>query len=440
MEKVNNINLKQFYLWYSQAGTPEIEIEPYYNKKAKTLELKIKQIIPNTPKQKNKKPMLIPLKLSLLGNNGEFFNLSKNKNQKELLLIIKRNSQKFLFENITSLPAISINRGFTSPVKINLKQNINKLNLLMMYDNDPFTKWDTLNKYFLNLCLKQSKSKNNVTISKSFMEIIKNILKNSYKDPSFTSELLSVPSENEIAEHTNTYDPENIHKARISILKNISSALNQQLNLILEKSYKNNSTSREWRSLHNVCLEYLTADKGKNAEQIAFKAYNSSDNMTIQLFSLTCIINIKGKQKDKLISDFYQKYKDQPTMIEKWLQIQASAKIKNNLNIVKKLIKLPIFDYKSANKVRAVLTTFAKNNSINFHHISGSGYKFIADQIIHIDTINPSSASGLATSFSSWKKLDRNRRKTIKEQLLRIRKKENLSTNTFEIIDNIIKS
>ena len=162
--------------------------------------------------------------------------------------------------------------------------------------------------------------------------------------------------------------------------------------------------------------------------------------MTIQLFSLTCIINIKGKQKDKLISDFYQKYKDQPTMIEKWLQIQASAKIKNNLNIVKKLIKLPIFDYKSANKVRAVLTTFAKNNSINFHHISGSGYKFIADQIIHIDTINPSSASGLATSFSSWKKLDRNRRKTIKEQLLRIRKKENLSTNTFEIIDNIIKS
>ena len=440
MEKVNNINLKQFYLWYSQAGTPEIKIEPYYNKKAKTLELKIKQIIPNTPKQKNKKPMLIPLKLSLLGNNGEFFNLSKNKNQKELLLIIKRNSQKFLFENITSLPAISINRGFTSPVKINLKQNINKLNLLMMYDNDPFTKWDTLNKYFLNLCLKQSKSKNNVTISKSFMEIIKNILKNSYKDPSFTSELLSVPSENEIAEHTNTYDPENIHKARISILKNISSALNQQLNLILEKSYKNNSTSREWRSLHNVCLEYLTADKGKNAEQIAFKAYNSSDNMTIQLFSLTCIINIKGKQKDKLISDFYQKYKDQPTMIEKWLQIQASAKIKNNLNIVKKLIKLPIFDYKSANKVRAVLTTFAKNNSINFHHISGSGYKFIADQIIHIDTINPSSASGLATSFSSWKKLDRNRRKTIKEQLLRIRKKENLSTNTFEIIDNIIKS
>ena len=440
MEKVNNINLKQFYLWYSQAGTPEIKIEPYYNKKAKTLELKIKQIIPNTPKQKNKKPMLIPLKLSLLGSNGEFFNLSKNKNKKELLLIIKRNSQKFLFENITSLPAISINRGFTSPVKINLKQNINKLNLLMMYDNDPFTKWDTLNKYFLNLCLKQSKSKNNVTISKSFMEIIKNILKNSYKDPSFTSELLSVPSENEIAEHTNTYDPENIHKARISILKNISSALNQQLNLILEKSYKNNSTSREWRSLHNVCLEYLTADKGKNAEQIAFKAYNSSDNMTIQLFSLTCIINIKGKQKDKLISDFYQKYKDQPTMIEKWLQIQASAKIKNNLNIVKKLIKLPIFDYKSANKVRAVLTTFAKNNSINFHHISGSGYKFIADQIIHIDTINPSSASGLATSFSSWKKLDRNRRKTIKEQLLRIRKKENLSTNTFEIIDNIIKS
>ncbi|PPR16973.1 MAG: hypothetical protein CFH33_00349, partial [Alphaproteobacteria bacterium MarineAlpha9_Bin3] len=194
------------------------------------------------------------------------------------------------------------------------------------------------------------------------------------------------------------------------------------------------------RALHNVCLDYLTAKKDKNAEELALKAYNSSNNMTIKLYSLSCICNMKGKYKNRLISEFYQQYKEQPIMIEKWFQIQASAKTKNNLHIVKRLIKLAVFDYKNANKVRAVLTTFAKNNSINFHNISGNGYKFIADQIMHIDTINPSSASGLASSFSSWKNLDKSRQKIIKENLIRISEKKDLSTNTFEIIDNIIKS
>ena len=80
------------------------------------------------------------------------------------------------------------------------------------------------------------------------------------------------------------------------------------------------------------------------------------------------------------------------------------------------------------------------NNSINFHHSSGSGYKFITEQIIYLDSINPSSASGLASAFSNWKSLELDKRKIIKENLLKIRKKKNLSTNTFEIIDNIIKS
>tara|TARA_B000000475_G_scaffold254838_1_gene234098 strand:- start:1165 stop:1614 length:450 start_codon:yes stop_codon:yes gene_type:complete len=149
---------------------------------------------------------------------------------------------------------------------------------------------------------------------------------------------------------------------------------------------------------------------------------------------------MKGKRKNNLISMFYKKYKNQPIMVEKWLQIQASAKTKNNLNVVKNLIKLPDFSYKNPNQVRAVLSTFAKNNPVNFHESSGAGYKFIADQIIYLDTINPSSASGLSSAFSSWKRLKLNRRKIIKKNLMRIREKKNLSTNTFEIINNIIKS
>ena len=441
MEKSNNIDLRQFYLWYSQAGTPEVKIEPIYNKKEKKLDIKFTQNIPSTPKQKIKKPMMIPLKLSLLGENGNFLNLYKNKTHKESLLILKRKSQKFSFKNILSDPAISINRGFTSPIKVNLEQSEEKLKLLMMYDNDPFKKWDEINKYFLHLCLKQSKHKKEIKINKFFIKIIKNILENCYLDPAFAAELLSIPSENEIAENCKIYKPENIHEARNTILRNINSSLKIDFNKILDEcALKKNSSLRGWRALHNVCLDYLTAKKDKKAEELALKAYNSSTNMTIKLYSLSSICNMKGKYKNRLISEFYQQYKEQPIMIEKWFQVQASAKNKNNLHVVKRLIKLDDFNYKNPNQVRAVLTTFAKNNSINFHHSSGSGYKFIAEQIIYLDSINPSTASGLASAFSNWKSLELNKRKIIKQNLVEIRKKKNLSTNTLEIIDNIIKS
>ena len=127
-------------------------------------------------------------------------------------------------------------------------------------------------------------------------------------------------------------------------------------------------------------------------------------------------------------------------MIEKWLQIQASAKLKNNVYNVKRLIKLPEFTYKNPNQVRSLLNTFAKNNPINFHDSSGKGYKFITDQILILDSINPSSASSLSSAFSKWKSLDNSRKKLMKINMERILKKKGLSTNTFEIINNIIES
>jgi aminopeptidase N len=149
---------------------------------------------------------------------------------------------------------------------------------------------------------------------------------------------------------------------------------------------------------------------------------------------------MKSKDRNTILLDFYEKYKKQPIMIEKWFQVQASAKLKNNLHNIKRLIKSPEFTYKNPNQVRSLLNVFAKNNPINFHDNSGKGYKFIADQIIILDSINPSSAASLSSAFSNWKSLDQNRKKIIKINMKRILQKKNLSPNTFEIINNINKS
>ena len=441
MEHTNNIDLKQFYLWYSQAGTPEITVTSSFNNNQKKLTLVIKQNIPDTPKQKNKKPMLIPLKISLYNSKGGNLILDKNKSQTEITLILKNKSQKFMFQNINENPAISINREFTSPVKINLKQDRKKIELLMMYDNDPFKKWDEINKYFLQLCIKQSKTKKNIKIDSFFINVIRNILKNANNDPAFAAELLCMPTENDIAENLKVYNPEIIFQARNKITINIIDNLYDDFqSTYIQCITRKNKNPRGWRALLNTCIEYMTIKDDLNSQKLALTSYKTNKNMTIKLFSLSCICNMQNKVKDNLLLEFYNKYKTQPIMIEKWLQIQSSAKIKNNLKNIKKLIKLSEFSYKNPNQVRALLNVFARNNAINFHHKSGSGYKFISDQIIILDSINPSSASNLSSTFSNWKKLDINRQKLIKQNLERIINKKELSTNTYEIISNIFKS
>ncbi len=55
------VDLAQFMLWYSQAGTPELVVTGTHDARAKTYRLDIAQTVPPTPEQPSKEPMTIPL-------------------------------------------------------------------------------------------------------------------------------------------------------------------------------------------------------------------------------------------------------------------------------------------------------------------------------------------------------------------------------------------
>ncbi|HMN58482.1 MAG TPA: DUF3458 domain-containing protein, partial [Ottowia sp.] len=62
--------LAQFKLWYSQAGTPLVRAQGHYDAAAQTYTLQLAQSCPPTPGQPSKQPMLIPLRLGLVGADG----------------------------------------------------------------------------------------------------------------------------------------------------------------------------------------------------------------------------------------------------------------------------------------------------------------------------------------------------------------------------------
>ncbi len=71
MAEAGDIDLGQFALWYSQAGTPQLSARGDYNAAEQTFTLTVTQSCPATPGQPDKKPLHIPLALGLLGPNGE---------------------------------------------------------------------------------------------------------------------------------------------------------------------------------------------------------------------------------------------------------------------------------------------------------------------------------------------------------------------------------
>lgn len=46
--------------------------------------------------------------------------------------------------------------------------------------------------------------------------------------------------------------------------------------------------------------------------------------------------------------------------------------------------------------VRALIGAFANQNLINFHRADGAGYRFLADQVITLNALNPQIASAPA--------------------------------------------
>src|SRR3546814_19758524 len=57
MEEASGVDLGQFRLWYSQAGTPRVAAELSHDAASRTAELVLRQTVPPTPGQPEKLPM-----------------------------------------------------------------------------------------------------------------------------------------------------------------------------------------------------------------------------------------------------------------------------------------------------------------------------------------------------------------------------------------------
>ncbi len=457
MEEVSGIDLTQFRLWYSQSGTPVLDIETLYDEVSQTYTLVISQSCPPTPGQKSKQAFFIPFDFALLGNDGKEMPLllvGEEANKQEAVsynkvLAVKEEKTEFVFTGITGKPVPSVLRSFSAPVKVNMDYSRDELLFLMSHDSDGFVRWEAAQQLSLQIIneLLDKRQKGDALVldqrlTQAMFKVLDSALNDESIDRAMLSRLLALPSEAYIGELASEIDIDGIHEVREYMRAQIATSLEDQLAAVYEamlsdEPYEVEAKAIAQRSLKNAVLNYLVL-LGDSWIERASEQYREADNMTDQSAALRALLagtsSAAKAIKEKAFAEFYEKWKHEALVVEQWLNMQAGFASKENLSEVIKLTQHESFDIKNPNKVRSVIGAFCNLNIVGFHNESGSGYEFLADSVLKLNSLNPQIASRLLTPLTHWRKQSVNRQQLMKAQLHRVKETENLSKDVYEVV------
>jgi len=441
MADANTIDLQQFMLWYSQAGTPVVNVASRYDTKAKALHLQVKQSCPPTPGQKKKLPLHIPLAFGLLDAKGKDLVGTR-------VLSVKKAQENYVFSDIKTKPVLSLLRDFSAPVRLVYPYTDEELLFLLAHDSDPFTRWEAgyklVTKYLLAAANKKPVAQKPL---QTLINALGDVLRDPALDAAFKAMVLALPSEGElglaIRAEGKQIDVDALYAARKQMVLRVASALKNDFKKMHAQLSKISPTATDGinmgrRSLKNLCLGYLAADQNEKVLREVYRQAIAAKNMSDQISALAILAETNSPLRVKALAAFEKRWKKIPTIMDKWLMVQAAAKRKDVLSQVQKLIKHAAFSMKNPNRVSALIGVFA-GNGLGLHAKDGSGYRFIADMILKIDPINPHSAAALAKSFVRWRDYDSKRQGLMKAQLRRLAAHK-LSANSAEIVARSIKS
>jgi aminopeptidase N len=447
IEDANQVDLTQFKRWYSQAGTPVVSVKTYYDSSKRQYSLTLSQQCPATPDQTDKQPFHIPIAIGLIDKHGKAVPLQlineKPISTQTVVLSLVNTEQTFTFVNIDSEPVPSILRGFSAPVKLEHTRTSSELAFLMSKDSDSFNRWDAGQQLFINVLIdliNNVEQDKELSLPTVLIDQLNTVLSESEKDPALVAKMLSIPSENYLAAQTKPANVDAIHAARQFLKKQIATqfkstfqAIYQRLNQ-QKKPYSFNAHDMAQRSLKNTSLGFLMATGDPMETQRCLKQMKEADNMTDLLAGLSLMADQKGPEAEHAIRAFYEQWKHDRQVVDKWLTVQALSNQPDTLLRVKGLLKHPAFSMKNPNNVRAVIGQFCRNNPINFHAKDGSGYRFLAEQIIELNKLNPQVAARQLGAFNSWQQYDTERQSMIKKALQSIAEQDGLSPDVYEVV------
>ena len=442
-------DLQQFMLWYSQSGTPELVCSMTYDQKKQVAELTIEQVLAPTPGQPKKKPFHIPMKLGLIGSNGDEIplRLTNGVTPRDGMVELRKSRQTFAFSGVTSRPVVSLLRNFSAPVDVTFDQSASDLEFLMVHDSDLFNRWQAVQTYatriILELMADPAKGKRG-TLGVDLAKAIGLTISSERLEPAYRALFMQLPSESDIARTVReNVDPAAIHAARERILKVIGIELHTQLQRLYERhkpegNYRPDAASVGNRSLRSAAMS-LIAHRGESVDiALVAKHFAEARNMTDQLTGLAVLADLDVPQRVQALAAFETQWGKDVLVMDKWFAVQAMSDLPETPELVEKLLQHPLFSLRNPNKVRALVGGFAQGNQLNFNRPDGKGYGLVASAVIALETFNPQVAARMLGAFRSWRALEPKRRELARRALETVRGTEGLSRDVYEIVTRTV--
>ncbi|MGR8979664.1 MAG: aminopeptidase N [Gammaproteobacteria bacterium] len=444
MEDANQIDLSQFRRWYSQSGTPIVQVQQAYDQTGKTLTLTLKQTTPPTPGQSIKEPLHIPLTTGLIYADGSHAPCrlhGSDQTAGQVVLQLTEPEQSFTFAGLTEKPVVSILRGFSAPVKLSMDRSLEELAFLLGHDSDTFNRWEAGQQLALKIItglIADFQQGREMSVNPVIIEAFSKVLDDAWDDLSYFALLLNLPSEIYLTEQMRVVDVIAIHKARECVALALAEQLQEQFKRLYLKHHIDESGCFDARAIgrrrvKNASLGYLAKLENAEIQQWSLRQFNGAKNMTDQIAALATIVNNPHPSKQHCLDSFYRQWRDEALVIDKWFTLQASSPMPGAFDNVRELMNHPAFDLKTPNRVRALIGSFSQSNPLHFHAENGEGYLFLTDQILALNALNPQVASRMVGALTSWRRYDEGRQQLMKAQLERIVAAEAISKDVYEV-------
>jgi aminopeptidase N len=433
-------DLAAFSRWYGQAGTPSVRAAGIYDATSRAYRLTLSQTTAPTPGQPVKAPMVIPVRLALFDANGAKLETRLDGVMaEEHVVLLDSESAVFTFENVSSAPRPSLNRGFSAPIRLIDDLSEPDRAALAGHDDDPFAQWEALQSIARALILDAARARQpepDAARMQSYLSATHDAVIRASNDAAFAALLLYVPTVGELVHDMIDADPAAVHAVRLRVRQALATKLEDTLVSAVDQpesgAFDATAQSAGRRALKSAAMSLLSSLDRRHQARIV-SVFTSASTMTERLAALGALSNIDSPAFDEALATFEAQWSGSPLVMDKWFSVQAMA-VRNDLrDRLTRLLERPDYDLRNPNRVRALAASFSTNNPVAFHTADGWGYRFLGDLILKVDPLNPALSARLSTSFESWRSFDAPRRAKAQAELTRLAEAD-LSKNAQDII------
>ncbi|RIY32420.1 aminopeptidase N [Psittacicella melopsittaci] len=442
MADASGVNLDRFKLWYSQSGTPHVTVKQHFDAEHQVLFLDLEQVTYPTHNQKEKHPLVLPLKTIFLDREGNQVLDLKTVDGKPVESLIVLEEAKLNLQIATDKPLVVVtNVDFSAPVIVHQDRSFEELAFVAQHIPNEYSRYQAIQD--LNFEVYKAHLTNNPVLAGQalglYLNVFETLLGKALDNPALYATLLRFTTPDAVAARfEKDLDPLAVAKVYKHVNETLTRAHGHRALALYQDlpevgAFEFNVQQAGLRDLKYVLLRLITGE-GEHKELVR-DLYTNADNFTdrINALNLNLTNNLGLAELEK---EFLERYHHEVLVLDAYQSLRAT--LAKDINEVKDLTKLHTYDAHNPNRVRAILNPLAFYNYNVMYNLDGTGVQYIAQEALRTDKFNPQLSSNLVNLLLKFFKLAPQYQKLVLEQL-EFLASQTLSNNAREKVESALE-